>query len=130
MADALKFTKDHLWLRLEGSRVQIGISEHAQNALGDLISIELPDVGDEVEKDQSFGELESTKTVNELIAPINGEVVAINTELEDHPNIVNEDPYHEGWLIEVEMADMGDLDDPKFMDPDEYDDFLSGEEEA
>ena len=130
MADALKFTKDHLWLRLEGSRVQIGISEHAQNALGDLISIELPDVGDEVEKDQSFGELESTKTVNELIAPINGEVVAINTELEDHPNIVNEDPYHEGWLIEVEMAELSDLDDPKFMDPDEYDDFLSGEEEA
>ncbi len=87
------------------SRAHLGISEHAQDELGEIIAVELPDVGDEVEKGQSFGELESVKTVNELIAPITGQIVAINTELDDHPNIVNEDPYHEGWLIEVELND-------------------------
>jgi glycine cleavage system H protein len=70
------------------------------------------------------------KTVNELIAPVSGQVVAINTELDDHPTIVNEDPYHEGWLIELELSDRNELEDPKLMDPDEYDDFISGEEEA
>ena len=128
MADTLKFTKDHLWLRVEGSRAHIGISEHAQGELGEIIAVELPDVGDEVEKGQSFGEVESVKTVNELIAPITGQVVAINTELDDHPNIVNEDPYHEGWFIEVELNDEDELE--ALMDADEYDALISGEEEA
>ena len=128
MADTLKFTKDHLWLRVEGSRAHIGISEHAQGELGEIIAVELPDVGDEVEKGQSFGEVDSVKTVNELIAPITGSVVAINTELDDHPNIVNEDPYHEGWLIEVELNDDDELE--ALMDADEYDALISGEEEA
>jgi len=128
MADTLKFTPDHLWLRVEGSRAHLGISEHAQDELGEIIAVELPDVGDEVEKGQSFGELESVQTVNELIAPITGQVVAINTELDDHPNIVNEDPYHEGWLIEVELNDDTELD--TLLDADEYDALISGEEEA
>jgi len=130
MADALKFTPDHLWLRVEGTRAQLGISEHAQDELGEMIAVELPDVGDELEKGQSFGEVESVKTVNELIAPVSGQVVAINTELDDHPTILNEDPYHEGWLIEVELSDRAELDDPKLMDADEYDDFISGEDDA
>ena len=130
MADALKFTPDHLWLRVEGTRAQLGISEHAQDELGEMIAVELPDVGDELEKGQSFGEVESVKTVNELIAPVSGQVVAINTELDDHPTIVNEDPYHEGWLIEVELSDRAELEDPKLMDADEYDDFISGEDDA
>ena len=128
MADALKFTQDHLWLRVEGTRAHIGISEHAQGELGEIIAAELPDVGDEVEKGESFGELESVKTVNELIAPVTGQVVAINTELDDHPNIVNEDPYHEGWLIEVELNDDAELE--ALLDADEYDALISGEEEA
>jgi glycine cleavage system H protein len=128
MADTLKFTNDHLWLRIDGSRAHVGISEHAQGELGEIIAVELPDVGDEVEKGESFGELESVKTVNELIAPISGQVVAINTELDDHPTIVNEDPYHEGWLIEVELNDSGELE--TLLDADEYDELISGEEEA
>jgi glycine cleavage system H protein len=128
MADTLKFTPDHLWLRIEGSHAHVGISEHAQAELGEIIAAELPDVGDEVEKGQSFGELESVKTVNELIAPVTGQVVAINTDLDDHPNIVNEDPYHEGWLIEVELSDDSELD--TLLDADEYDSLISGEEDA
>jgi glycine cleavage system H protein len=128
MADTLKFTRDHLWLRIEGSHAHVGISEHAQAELGEIIAAELPDVGDSVEKGQSFGELESVKTVNDLIAPVSGQVVAINTELDDHPNIVNEDPYHEGWLIEVELADQAELD--VLLDADEYDALISGEDEA
>lgn len=128
MADTLKFTRDHLWLRVEGSRAHLGISEHAQGELGEIIDVELPDVGDEVVKGESFGELESVKTVNELIAPVTGQVIATNTELDDHPTIVNEDPYHEGWLIEVELNDNGELED--LMDADEYDALISGEEEA
>jgi len=130
VADALKFTPDHLWLRVEGTRCHLGISEHAQGELGEMIAVELPDVGDEIEKGESFGELESVKTVSDLISPVTGHVVAINTELDDHPTIVNEDPYHEGWLIEIELADRGEIEDPKLMDPDEYDDFIAGEEEA
>jgi glycine cleavage system H protein len=128
MADTLKFTADHLWLRIEGTHAHVGISEHAQAELGEIIAAELPDVGDEVEKGQSFGELESVKTVNELIAPVTGQVVAINTDLDDHPNIVNEDPYHEGWLIEVELSDDSELD--TLLDADEYDSLISGEEDA
>ena len=128
MADALKFTEDHLWLRVEGSRAHLGISEHAQAELGEIIAVELPDVGDQVEKGQSFGELESVKTVNELITPVSGHVVAINTELDDHPTIVNEDPYHEGWLIELELTDNEELEG--LLDADEYDELISGEDDA
>ena len=128
MADILKFTEHHLWLRVEGDRVQLGISEFGQAELGEVIAVELPDVGDEVEKGQSFGELESVKTVNELVAPVTGQIVAINTELDDHPNIVNEDPYHEGWLVEVELNDQSELEG--LLDADEYDALISGEDEA
>jgi glycine cleavage system H protein len=128
MAETLKFSRDHLWLRVEGSRAHLGITEHAQQELGEIIDVELPDVGDEVVKDESVGELESVKTVNELIAPVTGQVVAINTELDDHPTIVNEDPYHEGWLIEVELNDSAELEE--LLDNDAYEDMISGEEEA
>jgi len=128
MADSLKFTRDHLWLRVEGLHAHVGISEQAQADLGEIIAAELPDVGDAVEKGQSFGELESVKTVSELIAPVTGQVVATNTDLDDHPNIVNEDPYHEGWLIEIELADETELD--PLLEADEYDALMSGEEEA
>lgn len=128
MADILKFTEDHLWLRVEGDRVQLGISEFGQTELGEVIAVELPDVGDEVEKGEPFGELESIRTVSELLCPLTGTVTAINSELEDHPSIVNEDPYHEGWLVEIKLKDEGELED--LMDADEYEEFTGGEEEA
>src|SRR5437764_286718 len=89
MADALKFTEDHLWLRVEGNRAQLGISEYGQAELGEVIAVELPDVGDEVEKGEPFGELESVRTVSELLSPLTGTVTAINPELEDHPAIAS-----------------------------------------
>jgi glycine cleavage system H protein len=128
MADTLKFTEDHLWVRVEGNRAQIGVSDYGQNELGEVIAVELPDVGDEVEKGEPFGEVESVRTVSELLSPLGGTVTAINTDIEDHPRIVNEDPYHEGWLVEVEIADEADLEE--LMDTDEYEEFASGGEEG
>ena len=119
MADTLKFTEDHLWVRVEGNRAQLGISDYGQSEFGEVIAVEIPDVGDEVE---------TVRTVCELIAPLSGSVTAVNTELEDHPRIVNEDPLHEGWLIEIEIGDESELED--LMDLDEYEEFASGEEES
>jgi len=127
MADTLKFTEDHLWIRVEGSRAQLGISEYGQIELGEVIALEIPDVGDEMERGEPFGEVESVRTVSELVAPISGTVTAINSELEEHPRIVNEDPLHEGWLIEVELADQGELDD--LMDLDEYEEYAARQQE-
>jgi glycine cleavage system H protein len=121
MADSLKFTEDHLWIRVEGRRAQVGLSEYAQDELGEVIAVELPDVGDILEKGESFGEIESVKTVSDLIAPVSGTISAVNAELEDHPSLVNEDPYHEGWLVELELSDKNEIED--LMDPDEYEEF-------
>ncbi len=128
MADALKFTEDHLWIRVDGSRAQLGISDYGQTELGEVIAVEIPDVGDEMEKGEPFGEIESVRTVTELISPLSGSVTAVNGELEDHPRIVNEDPLHEGWLIEIELADETELED--LMDLDEYEEFASGDDEG
>ena len=124
----LRFSGDHLWVRAEADRAQIGISDQGQDTIGEVIAVELPDVGDEVEKGEPFGELESVRTVSELLSPLSGTVSAINTELEDHPSIVNEDPYHEGWLVEIKITDEGELED--LMDADEYEEFASGEDEG
>jgi glycine cleavage system H protein len=127
MAENLKFTEDHLWIRITGKRAQVGLSEYLQDELGEVIAVELPDVGDVIERGESFGEVESVKTVSDLIAPVSGTVSATNADLEDHPGLVNEDPYHEGWLLEIELSDKTEIDD--LMDPDEYEDFASGEDE-
>jgi glycine cleavage system H protein len=121
MADTLKFTEDHLWIRVEGKRAQLGISDYGQVELGEVIALEVPDVGDEIERGEPFGEVESVRTVSELVAPVSGTVTAINTELEEHPRIVNEDPLHEGWLVEIELADEAELED--LMDLDEYEEY-------
>lgn len=128
MADTLKFTEDHLWIRVEGTKAQLGISDYGQTELGEVIAVEIPDVGDEMEKGEPFGEIESVRTVTELISPLSGSVTAVNGELEDHPRIVNEDPLHEGWLIEIELADETELED--LMDLDEYEEFASGDDEG
>ena len=128
MADSLKFTEDHLWVRVEGSRAQIGVSVYGQKDLGEVIAVELPDIGDELEKGEPFGEVESTRTVTEIISPLTGAVVATNSELDDHPGIVNEDPEHDGWLVEIEINDEGELED--LLDADEYEAFASGEREG
>jgi glycine cleavage system H protein len=123
----LRFSNAHLWVRAEADRAQIGISDFGQDSIGELIAVELPDVGDSIERGEPFGELESVRTVQELIAPVTGTVRAVNGELEDHPAIANEDPYHEGWLIEIELADEGELED--LMASEEYEESVAGGDE-
>jgi glycine cleavage system H protein len=101
----LKYTREHEWARQKGSRIVIGITDFAQDQLGDVVFVELPEIGDTVKKGESFGVVESTKAVSELFAPISGKVVEVNDPLADAPETINSDPYEEGWMIAVEPAD-------------------------
>ncbi|HJM72638.1 MAG: glycine cleavage system protein GcvH [Acidimicrobiales bacterium] len=106
----LRYSVDHEWVRVMGdSRVRIGITDYAQDALGDVVFVETPEVGTRIESGSVFGEVESTKSVSELFAPVTGEVVAVNEELETAPEKVNEDPYGEGWICEILAESEGDL---------------------
>ena len=127
MAENLKFTEDHLWVRVTGRRAQVGLSDYGQDELGEVIAVELPDVGDVLEKGESFGEIESVKTVSELIAPVSGTISAINGDLENQPALVNDDPYHEGWLVEIALSDKDEIEE--LMDPEEYEEFTGAAEE-
>ena len=103
--DELRYTADHEWARLEDGRVRVGITDYAQDALGDVVFVQLPDVGAQVEAGGSFGEVESTKSVSDVYAPVAGTVVEVNSELADVPQRLNEDPYGEGWICVIEPAD-------------------------
>ena len=107
----LKYTKEHEWVKVNGEMVTVGITDHAQGELGDIIFVEFPDVDQEIEKDESFGTIEAVKTVADLFAPISGTVTKINEALEDSPESVNSDPYGEGWFVKVSIADAGELDE-------------------
>jgi glycine cleavage system H protein len=108
--DQLKYSEEHEWARLEGNRVTIGITDFAQNELGDIVFVELPKVGDTLEFGEPFGSVESVKTVSELYAPVSGKVVEVNGGLEDAPEHVNKAPYGEGWMVVVELNDVSELD--------------------
>lgn len=127
MAEKLKFSDEHLWVRVEGDQVRVGLSDYLQNKLGEIISVHLPDAGDEIERGEPLGEVESSNEVHELISPVTGVIVSSNLELEDQPILVNEDPYRAGWLIEVELRDDSEFDD--LADPDEYEEMIAGEDE-
>ncbi|GAB3684814.1 glycine cleavage system protein GcvH [Saccharopolyspora tripterygii] len=103
----LSYTEEHEWIEDRGEIVRIGITEHAASALGDIVFVQLPDTGDKIESGQACGELESTKSVSDLFAPVTGEVVTINESAVDDPAVVNSDPYGEGWLIEVRVSETG-----------------------
>ena len=103
--DDLRYSKDHEWARLENGRVRIGITDYAQDALGDVVFVQIPDVGARVTEGESFSEVESTKSVSDIYAPISGTIVEVNQELADLPQRVNEDPYGEGWLVVIEADD-------------------------
>jgi glycine cleavage system H protein len=103
--DDLKYTTEHEWVRLEGDRAKVGITAYAQDALGDIVFVQLPEVGERVEAGQAFGEVESTKSVSDVYAPVTGEVIARNESLEGTPELVNSDPYGDGWLIELSVSD-------------------------
>lgn len=106
----LLYSEEHEWVKKEDGKVRIGITDFAQDELGDIVFVELPEVGDELEVDEPFGSVESVKTVSELYAPISGKVVEINEELEDSPEFVNESPYEKAWMIVIEPADESELD--------------------
>ncbi len=106
----LRYSEDHEWVRAEGNRICLGITDYAQDALGDVVFIDLPTVGTEVTCCEPFSEVESTKSVSEIIAPVTGEVVDVNTDLIDHPERLNEDPYGDGWICVIEASDLSELD--------------------
>jgi glycine cleavage system H protein len=106
-----KYTKDHEWAMLDEGLVVVGITDYAQEQLGDIVYVELPQAGDTVEKSQSFGIIESVKAASDLFAPISGEVVAINEELVDRPELVNQEPYEGGWMVKVQPEDEMQMDD-------------------
>lgn len=107
----LRYSKEHEWVKVDGDKVMIGISHFAQSELGDIVFVELPEVGDEITANESFGSVESVKTVSELYAPISGKVVEVNEDLEDSPEFVNESPYEKAWMIVVEPTDRDQIDD-------------------
>ena len=107
--DELRYSSDHEWLRAEGRRVRIGLTDYAQDALGDIVFIELPTVGQQVSGGDSLSEVESTKSVSDVYAPVTGTIVEVNGELADAPERLNEDPYGEGWICVIELAAEDDL---------------------
>ena len=109
LPDDLRYAEDHEWARIEGGEVRVGISDYAQDQLGDIVFVELPAVGDVFSRGDEFGTLESTKAVSELYAPVGGEVTAVNDALEESPGLVNESPYEAGWLIEIRPDDPVEL---------------------
>src|SRR5699024_10912527 len=107
----LLYSDEHEWVKKEDGRVRIGITDFAQDELGDIVFVELPEVGEGVEADERFGSVESVKTVSELYAPVSGKVVEVNEELEDHPEFVNESPYEKAWMIVVESTYVSEYDE-------------------
>ena len=127
LPEDVRYTKDHEWARKKGETFQIGISDFAQDQLGDIVFVELPEVGDRFESGDEFGTVESVKAVSELFMPLGGEVVAINEALEDAPELVNTAPYTEGWMLEIKASDPAEYD--QMMDRAAYLDMLKGLEE-
>jgi len=119
----LRYSEEHEWVKVEDGKVRIGITHFAQSELGDIVFVELPQVGDEIKTDDPFGSVESVKTVSELYAPISGTVVEVNADLEDSPEFVNESPYEKAWMIVVEPADASEID--KLMTAEQYEEMTA-----
>lgn len=125
--DDLHYSKDHEWVRVEGGVAVVGITDYAQNSLGDVVYVELPKAGDEFAANEAFGSVESVKAVSEVFAPVSGEVVGTNEALADTPEQVNQDPYGGGWMIRVQMSNPGEVD--SLLTAAEYEDFTKTETE-
>ena len=119
----LRYSKEHEWVKLEDGKARIGITHFAQAELGDIVFVELPQVGDELKKNEPFGSVESVKTVSELYAPISGKVVEVNSELEDSPEFVNESPYEQAWMVVIEAPSEDEM--AELMDADQYKDMTN-----
>lgn len=117
-----KYTKDHEWVRLEGDTALVGITDYAQSELGDVVFVDLPEVGTQVKQGETFGVVESVKAASDLFAPVSGEVLEVNSALQDAPELVNQEPYAGGWMLKVRPSDLGELDN--IMDAAAYDDHV------
>lgn len=124
----LKYSKEHEWIATDELVATIGITDHAQDELGEIVYIELPAVGDKISKDDPFGVVESVKAVSDIYAPVSGTVVEVNEDLPESPEVVNEDPYGDGWLIKVKISDMSEVDD--LMDSDKYLEMIAREKQS
>ncbi|WP_461834071.1 glycine cleavage system protein GcvH [Desulfothermus sp.] len=123
----LKYTKEHEWAKVEGDRVRVGITDFAQDQLGDIVFVELPEVGSEFNKEEQFATVESVKAVSEVYMPVSGKIVEVNNDLSENPELVNSSPYEKGWFVLVEPKNVSELDE--LMDNKEYLELLKGEEE-
>jgi len=116
--DDLKYTESHEWLKVEGNKAKVGITDHAQSELTDIVFVELPAVGKEIKKGDELCVVESVKSVSEIYSPVSGKILEVNKKLEDAPEIINQNPYDDGWLIEMEIEDKTEID--KLLDPESY----------
>jgi glycine cleavage system H protein len=126
--EGLKYSKEHEWVLVEDQIATIGITEFAQEELGDIVYVELPEVGEKVVKDDPFGAVESVKAVSDIYAPVSGAVLEVNDSLPDNPETINDDPYGDGWMLKVEMTDMDDLKD--LMNAEDYAEYVAQQKEA
>lgn len=122
--DELRYSKDHEWIRLSGSIARVGITDYAQDALGDVVFVQLPESGKEVLAGQSCSEVESTKSVSDIYVPVSGLISNVNTQLSDSPNLINTDPYGDGWIMEIEVSDLSSVAD--LLDAAAYKMFIEG----
>ncbi|MBN2729058.1 MAG: glycine cleavage system protein GcvH [Bacteroidales bacterium] len=116
--DDLKYTQDHEWIRVDGEFAFVGITDFAQSELGDVVFVEVETVGEEIEKEDAFGTIEAVKTVSDMFMPVGGEIVEFNEKLQDAPDLINQDPYGDGWVIKVKMSDPSEIND--LMDAETY----------
>ncbi|HEY2104587.1 MAG TPA: glycine cleavage system protein GcvH [Candidatus Binataceae bacterium] len=123
----LRYSKEHEWVATEEEVATIGITDYAQEQLGEIVYVELPAVGDKISKDDAFGVVESVKAVSDIYAPVSGTVVEVNQELPESPEMINEDPYGDGWLVKVKVSDGSELED--LLDHDEYEELVAAEKE-
>ncbi|MGY8949814.1 MAG: glycine cleavage system protein GcvH [Flavobacteriales bacterium] len=107
----LKYTKDHEWVKIEGNNAIIGITDYAQGELGDIVYVEIESLGDELSKEEIFGSVEAVKTVSDLFLPLSGKITEMNEELEDNPELINDDPYGKGWIIKMEIKDVSEIEE-------------------
>jgi glycine cleavage system H protein len=114
----LKYTKDHEWILVDGDQATIGITDYAQGELGDIVYVEIESIGDELQKEEIFGSVEAVKTVSDLFIPVSGEITEMNENLEDNPELINDDPYGDGWIIKMKINDPNELAD--LLGADEY----------
>ena len=121
----LKYSRSHEWVRIEGGEAVVGLSDYAQEELGDIVYIELPEEGGEVEKETAFGVVESVKATEDIFSPVSGKVIEVNSPLDDSPEMVNEDPYGDGWLIRLEMTDPDEVKD--LMNAEQYKAYVEAE---